>query len=76
MNDSSSFVAGAGVYPKTDPWNNEFSSSYMPDRWKVAGQRIAGPFLGVMDGFQSDLEFTKKIFNLQSCSEANRNQGL
>ena len=70
MNDTSSLVAGAGVYPATDRWDNEFSASCMPERWKLAGQRIAGPYIGIMDGFQSDLEFTKKIFYLKSCSEA------
>ena len=37
----------------------------MPDRWKKAGKRICGPFVGVFDAVQADLEFVRKIFDLK-----------
>ena len=40
-----------GFIPQRIRGDNEFSASYMPERWKLAGQRIAGPYIGIMDGF-------------------------
>ena len=54
-----------GRYPSTDPWGHMFSSDYEPLRWKVAGRLLAGGKCGILDGFQADLEFIKKIFFLQ-----------
>ncbi|CAE7390565.1 unnamed protein product, partial [Symbiodinium pilosum] len=54
-----------GTYPFTDPWNNPFTKTYFPDRLALAGQRICGPYIGIFDGVQADLEFVKKIFCLQ-----------
>ena len=40
----------------------------MPDRWKLAGRRICGPYIGIFDGVQADLEFVRKIFYLRRSS--------
>ena len=29
----------------------------------MAGKRICGPFVGIFDAVQADLEFVRKIFN-------------
>ncbi|CAE7501413.1 NaCP60E [Symbiodinium sp. CCMP2592] len=55
----------SGRYPTADPWGNVFSCSYEPARWKVAGEWLAGGKCGILDGFQADLEFIKKIFFLK-----------
>ena len=65
-----SLILGAGVHPAVDPFGTEFSSSYMPQRHKRAGQRIAGDYVCVFDGLQADLEFVKKVFGLQRSFEA------
>ena len=36
----------------------------------MAGKRICGPFVGIFDAVQADLEFVRKIFNLQRTFEA------
>ena len=61
---------GTGIYPAADPFGCEFSQDYMPQRWKLAGKRISGQFLGVFDAVQADLEFVRKVFNLQRTFEA------
>ena len=65
-------ILGTGVYPAVDPFGTEFSSSYMPQRHKLAGRRIAGDFVCIFDGLQADLEFVKKVFCLQRSFEAYR----
>ena len=32
---------------------------------KKAGKRIAGEYVGILDGIQADLEFVKKVFGLK-----------
>lgn len=36
----------------------------------MAGKRICGEFYGIFDAVQADLEFVRKIFNLQRTFEA------
>lgn len=59
------------MYPAADPWGQEFGRDYMPDRWKLAGRRICGPYIGIFDGVQADLEFVRKIFYLKRASLSN-----
>ena len=63
-------ISGEGVYPFSDPFGTPFSSTYMPHRARLAGKPIAGNFICIFDGVQADLEFVKKLFNLQRSSEA------
>ena len=51
---------GDGVYPETDPWGGEFK-----DRWRasLAGQRIAGQYVSVLEGIQGDQDFIRILFN-------------
>ena len=56
---------GTGRYPSKDPFGQDFSADYMPERWKLSGQFIAGGYFAVLDGIQSDQEFLKRIFNLK-----------
>ena len=55
---------GDGRYPAEDPWGHRFSSSYYPHRAGIAGQPIAAGFRAVVDGFQGDQEWVKKMFSL------------
>ncbi|CAE7332802.1 unnamed protein product, partial [Symbiodinium sp. CCMP2592] len=58
----------SGRYPSTDAWGRLFSNEYEPLRWKVAGRPLAGGKCGILDGFQADLEFIKKIVFLKRTS--------
>ena len=58
------------MYPTSDAWGKAFGPDYMPDRWKLGGRRICGPYIGIFDGVQADLEFVRKIFNLRRASIA------
>ncbi|CAE6910451.1 unnamed protein product [Symbiodinium natans] len=59
---------GKGEHPACDPWGRPFTSSYCPQRRKLAGCKLAGGFFGVFDGVQADQEFLKKTFQLQRTS--------
>ncbi|CAE7248892.1 unnamed protein product [Symbiodinium sp. CCMP2592] len=53
-----------GVYPHCDAFGKEFGPTYMPERAKVAGQRICGPYVCIFDGFQADWEYHKLALGL------------
>lgn len=58
-------LLGAGVYPSCDPYGQQFSTSYMPDRYKLAGQRLAGDYRFVLDAVQADQDYARQLFSLE-----------
>ncbi|CAE7919502.1 unnamed protein product [Symbiodinium necroappetens] len=57
---------GTGRHPDRDAYGQLFSSSYFPDRFKVANEPLTGDNMrGIYDGLQADLEFVKKVLYLQ-----------
>lgn len=56
---------GDGKFPQQDPFGREFSPSYEPSRYKVAGKELASGFLGVLEGIQADQDYLRIIFKLQ-----------
>eukprot|EP00434_Breviolum_minutum_P044970 symbB.v1.2.040227.t1/scaffold7085.1/size15199/2 len=63
----------SGCFPKADPWGTEWSESYYPHRKSMGGQRIAGPYVGVLEGLQGDQDFIRvlmspsRFFSRQYC---------
>ena len=56
---------GLGKHPHEDPWSKPFSKTYCPDRLKLAGSALAGPFTFVLDGIQGDADFVASLFSLK-----------
>ena len=54
------FRPGDGVYPETDPWGGEFKDRR---RASLAGQRIAGQYVSVLEEIQGDQDFIRILFN-------------
>ena len=52
---------GTGMYPFSDPWGKPFSKDYCRDRWKLAGTRIAGPFLSCLEDVQGDQDYIRSM---------------
>jgi hypothetical protein len=52
---------GEGVYPTHDPWGTPFSISYEKQRWKLGGQRIAGRYVGCLEGIQGDQDYIRTM---------------
>ncbi|CAJ1393633.1 unnamed protein product, partial [Effrenium voratum] len=48
-----------GVYPSCDPYGAEFSETYMPERYKLAGLALAGNYKFVLDGVQADQDYVR-----------------
>ena len=55
--------SGDGFFPQADPWGKKFSQEYCKDRWRVAGQRIAGPFHGCLEGIQGDQDYIRTMMS-------------
>lgn len=53
--------SGDGRFPTHDPWGKEFTKSYNKDRWKLGGQKIAGPFKGCLEGIQGDQDYVRAM---------------
>ena len=62
---STRYTSGQVRYPTADPFGVPFSDTHDPARYRVAGQLLAGGWIGIYDGIQMDLEFIKKCFDLQ-----------
>ena len=48
---------GEGVYPDVDPFGRPFDRNYEPGRAALAGTRIMGPYVAVLEGVQADQDF-------------------
>ena len=53
--------SGDGRFPTHDPWGKEFTKNYNKDRWKLGGQKIAGPFKGCLEGIQGDQDYVRAM---------------
>ncbi len=53
---------GTGVYPSHDPWGRAFSKEYDKRRFQLSGQRIAGQYVGILDGVQGDQDYIRVMF--------------
>ena len=60
------------MYPSCDPWGKPFSKAYCKKRFEMSGQRIAGPYVGCLDGILGDQDYIKTILSparfLDKCS--------
>ena len=54
---------GLGVHPETDHKGMPFKD---PKRARRAGARIAGKYVGILDGFEGDQDFMRLAFHLTS----------
>ncbi|CAL1130239.1 unnamed protein product [Cladocopium goreaui] len=52
-----------GKYPRCDPWGRPFTAQYHPHRMRLAGKRIAGNYVGVLEAFQGDQDFIRILFS-------------
>ena len=57
---------GEGVYPDVDPFGRPFDRNYEPGRAALAGTRIMGPYVAVLEGVQADQDFCRVAFHLQN----------
>ena len=61
---------GTGKYPRCDPWGRPFTAQYHPHRMRLAGKRIAGNYVGVLEAFQGDQDFIRILFSPSRCIAA------
>lgn len=54
-------MRGSGVYPEVDPFGARFSAIHNPERWRMAGTRIAGQYVAVLEGIQADQDFVRVV---------------
>lgn len=54
------------MYPTTDPWGKPFASDYHPDRMAMAGKPLPLGYRAVLEGIQSDQDYLRILFNLQT----------
>ena len=65
-------ISGVGTFPSHDPWNKPFSREYFKDRWLLAGQRIAGNFVGCLEGIQGDQDYIRTMMTPERSLETNQ----
>ena len=61
---------GTGKYPRCDPWGRPFTAQYHPHRMRLAGKRIAGNYVGVLEAFRGDQDFIRILFSPSRCIAA------
>ena len=64
-----SLILGDGRYPSKDPWGVPFSDQHDPIRYQLAGKFFTDGqrnFRGILDGIQSDQDYLRLLFNLQT----------
>ena len=60
------WIQGSGYYPSADPFGRVFDAGYHPERQRMAGYPIMGPYLACLEGVQADQDFCRVAFHLEN----------